>query len=142
MRIELRERGQLVALCKEGGAYRELNQLFWQLWMWAEGADRLGDLKGIYGIPFNDPISIDVRVTLGSFNRHDASGLKPQVRNPTPARQSRCDRLLMPKPDIVSVLPSILVRSHFGFVGLRFPSDLSAQLRFLLATTLPAGLRV
>jgi AraC family transcriptional regulator len=59
LRIELRERGELVALRREGGAYRELNQLFWQLWTWAEGADKLDGLLGIYGIPFDDPVSID-----------------------------------------------------------------------------------
>jgi AraC family transcriptional regulator len=59
IRIELRERGELVALRKEGGAYRELNELFWRLWNWAEGAGKLGDLQGIYGIPLDDPVSID-----------------------------------------------------------------------------------
>lgn len=59
LRIELRERGELVTLRKEGGAYRELNELFWRLWTWAEGADKLDDLQGIYGIPLDDPVSID-----------------------------------------------------------------------------------
>jgi AraC family transcriptional regulator len=59
LRIEFRERGELVTLRKEGGAYRELNELFWRLWTWAEGADKLDDLQGIYGIPLDDPVSID-----------------------------------------------------------------------------------
>lgn len=58
VRIELRERGELVALHRQGGAYRELNALFWQLWNWAEGAGMLQDLQGIYGIPLDDPASV------------------------------------------------------------------------------------
>lgn len=59
LRIELREKGELVTLRKEGGAYHELNELFWRLWTWAEGADRLAGLQGIYGIPLDDPVSVD-----------------------------------------------------------------------------------
>lgn len=59
LRIELRDRGELVTLRKEGGAYRELNELFWRLWSWAEGADKLDGLEGIYGIPRDDPVSTD-----------------------------------------------------------------------------------
>jgi len=58
LRIELRDRGELVALRKEGGAYIELNELFWQLWIWAEGAGKLDTLQGIYGIPLDDPASV------------------------------------------------------------------------------------
>jgi len=58
VRIELREKGELVALRREGGEYRELNALFWQLWNWAEGAGMLQDLQGIYGIPLDDPTSV------------------------------------------------------------------------------------
>ncbi|WP_084584626.1 AraC family transcriptional regulator [Sphingomonas azotifigens] len=59
LRIELRERAELVVLRREGGAYRELNELFWQLWNWAEGAGKLDGLQGIYGIPLDDPVSIE-----------------------------------------------------------------------------------
>lgn len=58
LRIELREGGKLVALRREGGAYRELNALFWQLWNWAESTGRLDGLSGIYGIPLDDPASV------------------------------------------------------------------------------------
>lgn len=58
LRIELRDGGELVALRREGGAYRELNALFWQLWNWAEGAGKLDGLRGIYGIPLDDPASV------------------------------------------------------------------------------------
>lgn len=58
VRIEWRAEGQLVALRQDGGAYRELNALFWQLWNWAEGEGRLDGLQGIYGIPLDDPVSI------------------------------------------------------------------------------------
>ncbi len=58
LRIELREGGKLVALRRVGGAYRELNALFWQLWNWAESAGRLDGLSGIYGIPLDDPASV------------------------------------------------------------------------------------
>lgn len=59
VRIELREDGQLVALRQDGGAYHGLNALFWQLWNWADGAGKLDGLQGIYGIPFDDPVSVD-----------------------------------------------------------------------------------
>ncbi|HST44728.1 MAG TPA: AraC family transcriptional regulator [Luteimonas sp.] len=58
VRIELRAAGQLVALRKEGGAYRALNALFQQLWDWADAAGRLGGLQGIYGLPLDDPESV------------------------------------------------------------------------------------
>ncbi len=58
VRIELRERGELVALRQEGGAYRELNALFWQVWNWAESAGKLDGLQGLYGVPLDDPISV------------------------------------------------------------------------------------
>ena len=58
VRIELREQGELVALRREGGAYREFNSLYWQLWNWAEGAGKLEGLQGIYGVPLDDPASV------------------------------------------------------------------------------------
>ncbi|NIJ21211.1 AraC family transcriptional regulator [Sphingomonas naasensis] len=58
VRIEWRAEGQLVALRQDGGAYRELNALFWQLWNWAESEGRLDGLQGIYGIPLDDPLSV------------------------------------------------------------------------------------
>lgn len=58
VRIDLRGVGELVALRREGGAYRELNALFWQVWNWAEGAKKLDCLEGLYGIPWDDPVSV------------------------------------------------------------------------------------
>lgn len=58
VRVEIRAERQLVALRQEGGAYRELNALFWAVWNWAEGKDLLDQLQGIYGIPLDDPISV------------------------------------------------------------------------------------
>lgn len=58
IRIDLREAGELVALRREGGAYRELNALFWQVWNWAESAGKLDGLRGLYGIPWDDPVSV------------------------------------------------------------------------------------
>lgn len=58
LRIELRGQGELVALRQDGGAYRALNALFWQLWTWADEAGKLDGLQGIYGIPRDDPASV------------------------------------------------------------------------------------
>ncbi|AJP73021.1 AraC family transcriptional regulator [Sphingomonas hengshuiensis] len=58
IRIELRAPGELVALRREGGAYRELNALYWAVWNWAERAGKTGDLRGIYGILLDDPASV------------------------------------------------------------------------------------
>lgn len=58
VRIELRDAGELVALRREGGAYRELNAMFWQVWNWAESAGKLDGLLGLYGIPWDDPVSV------------------------------------------------------------------------------------
>ncbi len=59
LRIELREGGELVALRRDGGAYHALNELFWQVWNWAEAAGKIDAIQGIYGIPLDDPVSID-----------------------------------------------------------------------------------
>jgi AraC family transcriptional regulator len=58
VRIELRAELKLVALRREGGAYRELNVLFWHLWNWAETTGKLDGMEGIYGIPLDDPVSV------------------------------------------------------------------------------------
>lgn len=58
VRIDLRPEGHLVALRREGGAYRELNALFWQVWNWVEESGHMGGLGGIYGIPLDDPLSV------------------------------------------------------------------------------------
>jgi AraC family transcriptional regulator len=79
LRIELRPDCTLVALRQEGGAYRELNALFWQLWTWAETAGRLEDLTGIYGIPLDDPESVGVEAL-----RYDACLAIPDPGAPPP----------------------------------------------------------
>lgn len=58
LRVDMRRGEMLVALRQEGGAYRELNALFWRLWKWAEEAARLDGLVGLYGIPLDDPASV------------------------------------------------------------------------------------
>ncbi|WP_448662178.1 GyrI-like domain-containing protein [Sphingomonas sp. CJ20] len=58
IRIELRAPGELVALRREGGGYRELNALYGQLWDWAAGAGKLDGLQGIYGLLLDDPESV------------------------------------------------------------------------------------
>lgn len=58
MRVEMRDGAMLVALRQEGGAYRELNALYWRLWTWAEAEGRLDGLQGLYGVPLDDPVSV------------------------------------------------------------------------------------
>jgi len=59
VRIEVRPPCRLVALRREGEAYRELNSLFQRVWNWAQGAGLLDQLEGIYGIPYDDPLSVE-----------------------------------------------------------------------------------
>ncbi|RYE03726.1 MAG: AraC family transcriptional regulator [Sphingomonadales bacterium] len=58
IRIELRDACKLVALRREGGAYVELNAMYWSLWNWATERGVIGQMEGIYGIPLDDPISV------------------------------------------------------------------------------------
>jgi AraC family transcriptional regulator len=58
VQVELRPACKLVALRREGGAYRELNSWFARVWTWAEASGRLGDLQGVYGLPMDDPFSV------------------------------------------------------------------------------------
>jgi AraC family transcriptional regulator len=58
VQVELRPSCRLVALRREGGAYRELNALFARLWSWAEESGLLGNLQGLYGLPIDDPLSV------------------------------------------------------------------------------------
>ncbi len=103
LRIELRERGELVTLRKEGGAYRELNELFWRLWTWAEGADKLDGLQGIYGIPLDDPVSIDEHSL-----RYDACLAFTDPGTPPPA----FGRITLPAGDYATL------RHHGSYDGL------------------------
>lgn len=50
---------QVVALRRQGGAYVALNHLFQSVWDWAEAAGCLNQLQGLYGLPFDDPVSVD-----------------------------------------------------------------------------------
>lgn len=58
IRIELREGLTLVAMRRDGGAYKDLNDLFWAVWNWAEAEGKLAGLQGLYGLPFDDPESV------------------------------------------------------------------------------------
>jgi AraC family transcriptional regulator len=58
IRIELRPECRLLALRREGGAYRELNALFHRIWYWADEQGKLANLEGVYGIPLDDPESV------------------------------------------------------------------------------------
>lgn len=58
VRIELRPECRLVALRREGGAYVELNALFWSVFNWAEAHGALDRMEGIYGVPLDDPMSV------------------------------------------------------------------------------------
>ena len=58
VQVELRPACTLVALRREGGAYRELNAWFRRVWAWAQESGRLGDLQGLYGLPLDDPLSV------------------------------------------------------------------------------------
>jgi AraC family transcriptional regulator len=58
VQVELRPACTLVALRREGGAYRELNAWFGRVWAWAQGSGRLGGLQGLYGLPLDDPFSV------------------------------------------------------------------------------------
>lgn len=58
VRIELRPECRLVAMRRQGGAYVELNALFWSVFNWAEANGALDRMEGIYGIPLDDPISV------------------------------------------------------------------------------------
>jgi AraC family transcriptional regulator len=58
VQVELRPACTLVALRRDGGAYRELNALFARVWTWAQESGRLSRLEGIYGLPMDDPFSV------------------------------------------------------------------------------------
>jgi len=58
VQVELRSACTLVALRRDGGAYRELNSLFARAWTWAQETERLLNLLGIYGLPMDDPFSV------------------------------------------------------------------------------------
>lgn len=60
IRIELRDAVSVVALRRQGGEYVALNAMFQAVWDWAAGADALEGLSGLYGIPYDDPASVDV----------------------------------------------------------------------------------
>jgi len=82
IRIELRPARQVVALRREGGAYRELNALFQSVWDWAAQAGALSGLSTIYGIPYDDPASVAEPAL-----RYDAAlALGPEREPPSPLR--------------------------------------------------------
>jgi AraC family transcriptional regulator len=60
MRVDIEQRGEIlvVSLRREGRPYANLNATFGQIWSWAESDGIQGQLGGIYGIPWDDPISV------------------------------------------------------------------------------------
>jgi AraC family transcriptional regulator len=60
LKVTIEQRGEIivVALRREGIAYTDLNATFGQVWAWAESADTLKHLTGIYGLPLDDPVSV------------------------------------------------------------------------------------
>jgi AraC family transcriptional regulator len=103
VRIELRPACQLVALRREGGAYKELNALFQRVWDWAEASDRLEGLTGLYGIPLDDPVSVPEAAL-----RYDACIALTDAGTP-------------PAPFVVQVLPAgtyAVLRLHGSYDGL------------------------
>ena len=60
MTVEIEQRGEIlvVALRREGKPYANLNATFGQVWSWAEATNILSQLKGIYGIPLDDPMTV------------------------------------------------------------------------------------
>jgi AraC family transcriptional regulator len=60
MNVALDRRGEVmvVALRRRGKPYANLNSTFRQIWSWAEAAETLKYLQGIYGIPLDDPASV------------------------------------------------------------------------------------
>ena len=59
--VDVQQRGHVlvVALRREGRPYTNLNATFGEIWSWAESVDAIKDLEGIYGIPLDDPMSVD-----------------------------------------------------------------------------------
>lgn len=60
MKVALDRRGEVmvVALRRRGKPYTNLNSTFGEVWSWAEAAETLKYLQGIYGIPLDDPASV------------------------------------------------------------------------------------
>ena len=74
----------VVALRREGKPYTNLNATFGQIWSWAEAADTLKGLQGIYGVPLDDPKSVpDARL------RYDACLALGDTAAPDPFRVLR-----------------------------------------------------
>lgn len=55
IRIEMRDALDIVTLRRVGPDYVALNATFQALWDWADGMGYLPNLKGIYGMPLDDP---------------------------------------------------------------------------------------
>jgi AraC family transcriptional regulator len=50
----------LIAKRRTGLPYENLNEEFGVVWRWAQDAGLISRLKGVYGIPYDDPISVPV----------------------------------------------------------------------------------
>jgi AraC family transcriptional regulator len=83
MKVEIEQRGEIlvVALRREGKPYTNLNATFGQVWSWAEDTDILAQLEGIYGIPWDDPMSVPEEE-----HRYDASLALGVATAPEPFR--------------------------------------------------------
>lgn len=60
LKVSIDRRGEVVvvALRREGKPYTNLNETFGRVWSWADAADTLKNLQGIYGIPLDDPKTV------------------------------------------------------------------------------------
>lgn len=60
MKVVIERRGEIlvVALRRTGMPYTNLNASFGQVWSWAEAANIVTQLEGIFGIPWDDPVSV------------------------------------------------------------------------------------
>jgi AraC family transcriptional regulator len=61
LNVEIITRGPqlVIALRREGHPYTDLNATFARVWAWAQGGGILDRLEGIYGIPCDDPVSVE-----------------------------------------------------------------------------------
>jgi AraC family transcriptional regulator len=66
--LERREQKLVITLRREGQTYTNLNATFTELWTWAESAGRPPDFGGIFGLLWDDPVSVPIEAL-----RYDAA---------------------------------------------------------------------
>lgn len=81
IKLVVRDRTQVVAMRRRGGAYVALNTLFQAVWDWAEQAGAINRLRGLYGVPLDDPGSVPENLL-----RYDACLALGEVQPPEPFR--------------------------------------------------------